>query len=155
MKKGVYIFLLSFCAIPLVFAQPRTYTFEQVDSLQQIQNRKIVVFIHTDWCKYCQAMKNSTFKTDSVIQILNENYYFVTLNAEEKRTIAFRNQTFYYRSNGNSNGIHDLAYLLANQNNQTVYPTLCVLNENNQIVFQKSNYLNAKELSFVLEELKK
>lgn len=155
MKKEVCILFLFFLITVSGFAQLKSFTFEQVDSLQHIQNRKIVVFIYIDWCKYCHAMKNITFKKASVIEMLNENFYFIALNAEEKRKITFNNQEYFYKSNGNSNGIHDLAFLLANHNNQTIYPTLCVLNAKNEIVFQQSNFLTSNDLQVVLEELKK
>jgi thioredoxin-related protein len=154
MKKWVYILLILFWAIPSSFAQLKTYSFEQIDSLQRYENRKTIVFIHTDWCSYCQAMKKSTFKNKEVIKILNEHFYFVTLNAEEQNTISFNSRKFVFKANGNSSGINELAYELANINKQTSYPTICVLNPKNEIIYQESNYLPVKELLRVLEKLK-
>jgi thioredoxin-related protein len=149
MKKWLYILLIFFWAIPSGFAQLKTYSFEEIDSLQNRQHRKTIVFIHTDWCKYCQAMKNSTFKNKEVIKNLNENFYFITLNAEEKHSITFNAKKF-----GNNTGIHELAYELASINNQTRYPAICVLNAQNEIVFQQSNYLPAKDFLILIEKLK-
>jgi thioredoxin-related protein len=154
MKKWLYITLVFFWVIPSGFAQLKSYSFEQIDSLQRNQNRKIIVFVHTDWCKYCQAMKNSTFKNKEVIKNLNENFYFITLNAEEKSTITFNSRKFVFKTNGNTTGIHELAYELASLNNQTTYPTICVLTAQNEIVFQESNYLPAKEFLMILKKLK-
>jgi thioredoxin-related protein len=154
MKKWIYILLIFFWVIPNGFAQLKTYSFEQMDSLQAIQKRKVIVFIHTDWCKYCQAMKNSTFKNKEVIINLNENFYFISLNAEEKRTINFNSKKFSFNNNGNTSGIHELAYELANFNNQTIYPTICILNAQSEIIFQQSNYLPSKDFLVVLEKLK-
>jgi thioredoxin-related protein len=154
MKKKVLVLFFILTVIPSSFAQLNTYSFEQIDSLQQNQNRKTIVFIHTDWCKYCQAMKNSTFKNKVVIKNLNENFYFVTLNAEEKQPIVLNGKKFVFKANGNTGGIHELAYELANINNKTAYPTICVLNAQNEIVFQQSNYLPAKEFFILLEKLK-
>jgi thioredoxin-related protein len=154
MKKGIYIVLIFFWVIPSGFAQLKSYSFEQIDSLQNHQKRKIIVFIHTDWCKYCQAMKNTTFKNKEVIKTLNENFYFITLNAEEKRTIAFNSRKFIFKTYGNTTGIHELANELATTNNQTTYPTICVLTAQNEIVFQNNNYLPAKEFLKVLKKLK-
>jgi thioredoxin-related protein len=154
MKKSLYILLIFFWAIPSGFAQLKTYSFEQIDSLQRNQNRKMIVFVHTDWCKYCQAMKNSTFKNKEVIKNLNENFYFITLNAEEKRTITFNTKKFVFKTNGNATGIHELAYELASKNNQTAYPAICVLNATYEIIFQQSNYFTAKDFLVELEKLK-
>jgi len=154
MKKNVAIVLFVLSVIQSGFAQLKAYSFEQIDSLQRIQNRKTIVFIHTDWCKYCQAMKNTTFKNKEVIKRLNEDFYFITLNAEEKQTITFNTKNFVFKMNGNNSGIHELAYELANLNNQAIFPTICVLNTQNEIIYQESNYLPAKAFLIVLQKLK-
>ncbi|KFF19448.1 thioredoxin family protein [Flavobacterium hydatis] len=153
MKKLILIIL--FLGITSTgFAQLSFYSFEQIDSLQQIQKRKVIVFIHTDWCKYCQAMKNSTFKNETIITQLNNNFYFVDFNAEEKRTIHFNNQTFNYKPNGNSSGVNELAIQLGTVNNQITYPIVCVLNPENEIIFQDTSYRNAKDFEVILAKLK-
>ena len=76
MKKTALLILL-FSIFNQGFAQLKMQTFEQTESLQNIQQRKIIVFIHTDWCKFCQAMKSKTFKNEEVIQQLNDTFYFV------------------------------------------------------------------------------
>jgi thioredoxin-related protein len=153
MKKLIlFIFFLGIASTG--YAQLRSYSFEQIDSLQQIQKRKVIAFIHTDWCKYCQAMKNSTFKNKAIIAQLNSEFYFVDFNAEEKRTIRFNNQIFNYKSTGNSNGVNELALVLGTVNNQIIYPIVCVLNPENEIIFQDTSYRNAKDFELILDKLK-
>jgi thioredoxin-related protein len=154
MKKWAYIILLFICSISNGFAQLNTYEFEEIDSLQNIQNKKTIVFIHTDWCKFCQAMFQTTFKNKEVIQNLNESFYFVTFNAEEKRSVAFNSRKFSNQTAQNSSGIHELAIELAKMNNQTTFPTVCVLNSKNEILYQVSNYLPPKDFLKLLEKLK-
>ncbi|TDW50300.1 thioredoxin-related protein [Flavobacterium sp. 270] len=136
------------------FCQLKSIPFEAIDSLQQIQKRKTVIFIHTDWCVYCKQMKNSTFKNLEIIQKLNSDFYFINFNAEEKRDISFNNRVFKYQPSGNNVGVHELAIQLGTINNQIVYPVLCVLNEKNEIILQYNNYLNPKDFKLLLEKLK-
>jgi thioredoxin-related protein len=136
------------------FCQLQSRSFEAIDSLQQIQKRKIIVFIHTDWCQYCQKMKSTTFKNQEIIQSLNSDFYFIDFNAEEKQDISFNNQIFKYQPTGNNVGVHELALQLGTINNQIVYPVLCVLNEKNEIVLQYNNYLSPKDFKVLLEKLK-
>lgn len=153
MKKLVLIiFFLGI--VSTGFCQLKSRTFEAIDSLQQIQKRKIIVFIHTDWCQFCQRMKSTTFKNQEIIQKLNSDFYFIDLNAEEKRDISFNNQVFKYQPSGNNVGINELAVQLGTINNQIVYPVLCVLNDKNEIILQYSNYLNATDFKLLLEKLK-
>ena len=146
--------LVSFLwAIPQGFAQLNRVQFEQIDSLQTIEKRNVIVFIHTDWCKYCSVMKSKTFKNKEVIKTLNEKFYFIDFNAEDKRKIAFNHSTFAFKPNGSNSGVHELATELGTIKNQISYPVLCVLNYKNEIVFQHNNFLNAKDLLLILEKI--
>lgn len=154
MKKILYLLLLLCCAIPAGFAQLHSVSFEQIDSLQTIEKRKTIVFIQTDWCSFCHAMKNTTFKNEEIIKELNAAFYFTDFNAEEKRTVIFNKTTFQYKPTGNNFGTHELAIALGTVNKQLNFPVLCVLNSENEIIFQHSGYLKPKELKLILEKLK-
>ncbi|QLC66924.1 thioredoxin fold domain-containing protein [Flavobacterium sp. LPB0248] len=152
MKK---LFLLILFGITSTgFCQLKSSTFEEIDNLQQIQKRKTIVFIHTDWCQFCQRMKSTTFKDQEIIRKLNSDFYFIDFNAEEKRDITFNNHIFKYKPSGNNVGVHELALQLGTINNQIAYPTLCVLNEKNEIIFQYNIYVGTKEFKILLEKLK-
>ena len=153
--KKLLLFILFLGITSTGFCQLKSRTFEDAESLQQIQKRKIIIFIHTDWCQFCQRMKATTFKNQEIIQKLNPDFYFIDFNAEEKRDINFNNRIFKYQPSGNNVGVHELALQLGKQNNQIVYPVLCVLNEKNEIIFQYSNYLSPKDFKLLLENLEK
>ena len=154
MKKWLYILLIFFWTIPSGFAQLKTYTFEEAEKLSKDNPKPFVVFIHTDWCKFCQAMKNTTFKDKIIVEQLNNNFYFISFNAEEKRSVHFNNQKFSYKPTGNAVGVHELAILLGKINNQITYPVICVLNSEYQILFQDTQYRNAKDFELILNKLK-
>ena len=154
MKKNLYLLLLLCCAIPAGFAQLHSVAFEEIDSLQRIEKRKTIVFIQTDWCQFCHAMKNTTFKNEEIIKELNNTFYFVDFNAEEKRTVVFNKTTFQFKPTGNNSGTHELAIALGTINKQLNFPVLCVLNSENEIIFQHSGYLKPKELKLILAKLK-
>ncbi len=73
----------------LSFGQINEVRFEQLDSVQKTEKRPVVVFLHTSWCKYCGTMKNTTFKNDEAINVLNQKFYFISLNVEEKQGILW------------------------------------------------------------------
>ena len=154
MKKNLYLLLLLCCAIPDGFAQLLSVSFEEIDSLQRIEKRKTIVFIQTDWCQFCHVMKNTTFKNEEIIKELNNTFYFVDFNAEEKRTVVFNKTTFEFKPTGNNSGTHELAIALGTINKQLNFPVLCVLNSENEIIFQHSGYLKPKELKLILAKLK-
>lgn len=153
--KKLYLIIFFFGITSTGFCQLKSRSFEEVDSLQQIQKRKIIVFIHTDWCQFCQRMKATTFKNQEIIEKLNSDFYFIDFNAEGKQDITFNKQTFKYKPSGNNVGVHELALQLGTINNQIAYPVLCVLNEKNEIIFQYSNYILPKYFKTLLENMAK
>jgi thioredoxin-related protein len=157
MKKQLIFWWFCTCVFlqaQSLFAQIKTVRFEQIESLQKIEKRNVVVFIHTDWCKYCQIMQNTTFTNDSIIYKLNTQFYFIDLNAEQKENIVFNGRTFKYKPTGTNTGIHELAEQLATVDNQVAYPTLCFLNSNKEIIFQYYQFINSTDLSTLLTRLK-
>ncbi len=158
MQKLLLVLFLAWIVIlqsPPAFAQPDAFRFEQLDSLRQAERRPIVVLISTDWCRYCSRMKLTTLRDERVVQQLDEGFYFVSLNAEEKKAIRFHGHTFKYRPTGTGTGVHELAEQLGSVKGQLSYPTVCVLNADMEIVYQHGGYLSAKELLRLLSLLNK
>jgi thioredoxin-related protein len=153
-KETALIFFFFILAIPSSFAQLTTHSFEEVEQLSKENPKPIVVFIHTSWCKYCKMMENSSFKNPDVIKELNENFYFISFDAESKKEITFNNHIFRFKPRGTNTGIHELATALATIDDQVVYPTLTILDTDYRIILQKHSYLNAKSVLSILEKKK-
>ena len=155
-SKLYLIFLILGILLPLTgFSQIISQSFKQLDGLQKTQSRFVVVFIHTDWCKYCQAMKNTTFKDNEIAALLNQNFWFVDLNAEEKSDITFNGQTYKFRPTGNNTGIHELVERFTMPDGNSSYPILCILNTNYEIIFQQNQFLSVNDLRLILKNLLK
>ena len=147
MKK--IIILILFIANLATFSQSvkselNVFSFEEVDQLHQQKPKPIVVFIYTDWCKICFGMKKNTFQNDEIIKLLNDKFYFINLNGEEKKEITFLGKTFVYKPSGNKTGTHELARELASKKGRISYPTTTILNSNFEIEAQIDGYLNSK-----------
>lgn len=151
--KTLCSLLFYFAFITQVSAQLNIVTFEQIADLQKVEKRPLIVFVHTDWCKYCGVMKSTTFKNIDVINTLNKKFYFVDFNAETKRHVQFNNTLYKYKSSSSTSGVHELAVELATVNKQINYPAICILNEHNEIVFQYSSFLNAKDFLQILNRI--
>lgn len=147
--KNKLVIVLLFIA-NLNFAQLRTSTFEEVEKFSAENPKPILIFIHTDWCKICKMMENSTFKNSEVINELNKNFYFISFNAEEKKQIDFLGKSFKFKPKGKNSGIHELAEELSNQ----IYPTITILDKNFSIVSQIESFLDAKILLNILKKIR-
>lgn len=135
------------------FGQLITWRVEAIDSVQQVGQKPVVVFLHTDWCKYCRAMENTTFREDEVIDVLNRKVYFISFNAESKEDVVFNNYIFSYIPRGRNTGTHELADALGTINGKLHFPVICILNPENEIIFQHSGYLTKQEVLKIIESL--
>ena len=148
MKKITLLFFLLIA--DKNFAQLNTHTFEHAEKLSIENPKPFVIFIHTDWCKICKIMENTTFKSKGIIEQLDKNFYFISFNAEDKKDIKFNKNTFNFKPKGKNSGVHELAELLSNQ----TYPTITILNSDYSILTQIESFVNTKTLLKILEKAK-
>lgn len=146
MQRIFYIVFLLMVLVSGTEAQVKPFSFKQVEDLQKIKPKPVMVFIYTKWCNVCQGMKETTFKNKEVIELLNNQFYTIFLDAEAKENIVFNGINYSYKPTGNNTGLHELATQFANENGQVTFPTLGFLNINNQVIYRYGGYLNAADL---------
>lgn len=103
-------------------------TIEQAEQAMKTQKKKIFIDLYTDWCGWCKRMDATTFKDPNVVQFMNQYYYAVKFNAEQKDTVRFNNFDFYNLNPGGKRGTHLFAYSLLD--GQMSYPSYAILDEN-------------------------
>lgn len=101
-------------------------TFEQAVEKSKLQKRPVFIDVYTDWCGWCKVMDKNTFNDPQIAQILNEKFYAVKFNGEQKEDVVFNGTTFKFVGDG-GRGYHQLAAALLN--NKMSYPTVVFLNE--------------------------
>ncbi len=101
-------------------------TFEEAVERSKTEKKKIFVDVYTDWCGWCKVMDKNTFNNPEIARYLNENFYPVKFNAEQREDITFRDYTFKFVPSG-GRGYHELAASLLN--NKLSYPTVVFLDE--------------------------
>ncbi|WP_405563028.1 thioredoxin family protein [Polaribacter sp. Asnod6-C07] len=155
MKSKVLIIIFFFGCFALKAQhseiKPKEYSFSEVESLQKNDPKPLFIFIYTDWCKICEGMKKTTFKNNEVISLLNNQFYFIKLNGEEKNDITFLGKTFFYKPSGNKTGTNQLAKELAFIGGKISYPTTTILNSKFEIDIQVDSFINSKKMKKILE----
>ena len=146
----LFFALILFLGMNNLNAQINKFKFDDIDSLENIEHKPIFIFIHTNWCKYCLAMKQSTFKNPEIINQINSKFYFIELNAEEKSNINFNKKEYFFKHSGVNSGIHELAEKLAIIENEISYPTICIIDEKYNIVFRQAGFISTKEMNYLL-----
>lgn len=150
MRRILILFLFILIMVSDLPAQNRIVKFEEIKVLNQKAPKPMVVLIMTSWCKYCHAMKNTMNKDKNVGALLNEKFYTVFLDAEDKSEITFAGRKFKHRA-----GLHDLARELATIKGQVSYPTIAVLNLKNEIIYQHAGFLPPRAMFSILEKVSK
>ncbi|HMP93606.1 MAG TPA: thioredoxin family protein [Phnomibacter sp.] len=64
--------------------------------LLEKESRPILVDVYTTWCQYCKVMDNTTWRHDSVVQYLAQNFYTIKLNAEDKQPQSWMGKNYEY-----------------------------------------------------------
>ncbi len=98
-------------------------------------------------------MENTTFKNEKVVKTLNNDFYFITFNAEQKAPVNFQNHTFKYKHTGKNTGIHELAESLGTYQSKISYPTTVIMNKNKEIIFQYPYLLKPNEFLNMLNAI--
>jgi len=130
-------------------------TWEEAVALNQKQPRKIMVDVYTEWCGWCKKMDKGTFMDPSVAAYVNENFYAVKLDAEQRAEISFNSEVFkFVPSDTGRGGVHSLAYALLD--GKMGYPSMVYLNEKYERIMISPGYKETpdmlKELTFAAEE---
>jgi hypothetical protein len=75
--------------------------------------------------------------------------FILLISMPKKANGSFQQNHFSIQTHGNNSGTHELAIALGTINKQLHFPVLCVLNSENEIIFQHSGYLKPKELKLI------
>lgn len=122
-------------------------SFEEAVERSKTEKRKIFIDVFTDWCGWCKVMDKNTFSEVQVAKILNENFYPVKFDAEQRADVVFNGTTFKFVPSGNK-GYHQLAAALLN--NQLSYPTVVFLDEEFRMIQPLAGYQKAEEFHRVI-----
>ncbi|MCB0493110.1 MAG: DUF255 domain-containing protein [Cyclobacteriaceae bacterium] len=123
-------------------------TFEEAIEKSKTEKRKIFIDVYTDWCGWCKVMDKNTFSEEKIAKILNEQFYPVKFNAEQKEDVEFSGTTFKFVPSG-KNGYHQLAAALLN--NQLSYPTVVFLDEEFRMIQPLAGYQKAPEFHKIIQ----
>jgi thioredoxin-related protein len=141
------LFITSMKPVPAV-ETVKWMSFEEALQKSKIEKRKIFIDVYTSWCGWCKVMDKNTFSEAHVAKILNEEFYPVKFNAEQRENVEFNGTTFKYVASGNS-GYHELAAALLN--NKLSYPTVVFLDEEFRMIQPLSGYQEPKDFHPIIQ----
>lgn len=120
---------------------------EEAEEAAKEEPRKILIDVYTDWCGWCKRMDQTTFQNPVIVDYINQNYYAVKLDAEQKDSIRFKDHTFKFVKQG-KRGYHELAAALLN--GRMSYPNIVYLDEDLNLIQAVPGYQNTKSMEQIL-----
>lgn len=114
--------------------------------LDRSKAKKIMVYVYTDWCRWCKKMEKVSFIDQSIIKMINDNFYAVKFDAEHKEDIVLFGTTFKFVNDG-TRGYHELAFSLLE--GQLAYPAIVYFNEKMERILIAPGYVDVDELRVI------
>ncbi|MCB0644037.1 MAG: DUF255 domain-containing protein [Phaeodactylibacter sp.] len=121
-------------------------TWEQALAMQQVEKRKIIVDIFTDWCVWCKRMED-TFQQEAIANYVNQHYYAIKFNAEQKDDITFKGKTYRFVNSGKK-GYHELAAEITQ--GRLGYPSIVFMDEDLAVIQAINGYKEADEFEMII-----
>ncbi len=103
--------------------------------------RPIIADIYTSWCGWCKVMDKETYGNEKVAAYINEHYYAVKLDAEQRDSLEWNGKKYGYSK---INKVNELAVYLCY--GQMSFPTTVFLTGIAAQPAPLAGYLKAKEI---------
>jgi thioredoxin-related protein len=158
MRVIFLFFSVYYSSCCITIAQERatleTYSFEDTTTKTALSNLPMAVFLYTDWCRFCNAMKQNTFTDPQVIQQLNTDYYYIPFNAEHKEPVTIKGKIFNFKPSGNNQGMHELAKALTAYQQKPTFPSFLIINKDMEILYEQSGFIDATTMNQILKTVR-
>ncbi|MCO6488881.1 MAG: DUF255 domain-containing protein [Phaeodactylibacter sp.] len=106
-------------------------SWEEAAALSQKEKKKILLNVYTDWCGWCKRMDKATFEEPNIARYINENFYPVKFDAEQRAELVYKGKPYKYVKDG-QRGYHELAAELLK--GRLSFPTVVFLDENLDVI---------------------
>ncbi len=142
------VLALSASNAPAPESKVNWITFEEAIKLHENKPKKLLIDLYTDWCGWCKVMDRETYSNQIIADYINQNFYAVKFDGEQKEPVEFKGTTFNFVPSGRR-GYHELAAALTR--NKLSYPTTVFMDEELRILQAMAGYLKPNQMEPIVE----
>lgn len=97
--KYIIVLILSIVLVVSTFYQIdkksiKWNNFKDGLKLAKFKNKKVLINVYTDWCKWCKKMESEVFPNAEVLKYINEKFIPIKFNGEAPNIINYFGETF-------------------------------------------------------------
>lgn len=124
-------------------------SFEEAMEAMNIDKRKILVNVYTDWCGWCKHMNKTTYQDSHIVAYINKTFYPVKLDAEYQEPIKSGDKVYKFKKgSGEERGFHELATALTM--GRIELPSTVFLDEDLRVLQPFPGYKDPKNFEMIL-----
>jgi thioredoxin-related protein len=151
--KQIFPFLLFILTILIVSPAHSQDKIKWMSFAEAMEKNKeypkhFFIDVYTDWCGWCKKMDASTFVDPVIVKMMNENFYAVKLDAEQKDTIWFQDKAFVNPNPEGRKSSHQMAQALLK--GKMSYPSFVFLNSGTEWLTVVNGYRKSPDLEMYL-----
>lgn len=150
--RNILFICLCFISFTAIQAQEKAeikwLSWDEAQAKMAEEPKTVFVDMYTSWCGWCKRMDATTFQDDKIINYINENYYAVKFNAEQKETITYQGFEFKFVNSGRR-GYHQLAHSMLN--GRMGYPAFVYFNQEMERIMISPGYKKPEQIIHELE----
>ncbi len=147
-----FVFYTSVALLLSISVQAQTtidwLTWEEALEKNKVEKKKFLVDVHTAWCTWCKKMDARTFQKENIAEFVNQNFYAIKFDAEQKEDIIYDNKVYSYVSGFGKRGYHELAQEI--MNGRMSYPTVVFIDSNLDVIQPIPGFQDSRTFEIII-----